>query len=178
MMFTNPVPNGKISNLSSSKKRVYVSNLNDRVNSPYDGIIKKVDTSECGGMVEIDHIIDGNKVTSQICQVKRPTVFPGSKVRQNEIIGFVGDTPVEFIILDKFNDKMKIDDFFIEKKEDIKKDITDKTKVDDKKVKKITDNPVLYDAALDLMIFPFTLAGSALKGEKLKEEIKRIKKLL
>ena len=205
MKFINPVPYGNIDNfLSSSKVMVMNSYPNQKIVAPFNGLINNVDLSEKS--IEIEHNVNGSKVYSKINGIVNPYVNKGYKVSQNDIIGFVGDEPIKYSITDRMGFKQNLDSFF--------KDLTNKKQTgDDEKKQKEVDSkekenkekeklsidlglskdeqlPGLYRGMMNLFAAPFSVVGSALKGnlikrkkseekeEKINEDIQRIKKLI
>lgn len=199
MKFINPAPFGNIDNfLSSSKVMVVNSYPNQKIVSPFEGIINDINPSE--KTVEIEHNVNGTKYYSKITGVVKFYVNKGYRVSQNDIIGFFGDEPIKYSITDKMGFKQNLDSFFKDfsdvKQKDDKKETKDKEKKEKEKLSvdlglsKDEKTPALYRGFLNLLTLPFTVAGSALKGdlikrkkseekeEKINEDIQRIKKLI
>ena len=187
MSFSPPVPSNYIDNKSTSKKIYYLPYVNEKIVSPKQGTVVKVDQNECGGNVMIEHIIDSQKYYSNICHISKINVVQGMRINENEIIGFAGSDLVEFSLLDSFGDKVSIDGVFEQKKEEKKEKKERKEKTELNPMQSKSENlPTIYKGALDLLASPFTLIGSALsspfkkkdKDKEIKEEIERIKQLI
>lgn len=201
MKFVKPVPFGNISNHSTSNMMSFSTYPNDKVISPYDGVVVATDNSKCDGFIMIEHFINGETFYSEICKVKTPYVFDGYKVRKNDLIGSVGnDGVIEYRISDKNGNFVKMNKFFIEMDKPLDDVTNTKNEIDkntDKKKKsKLNidlglstdkDLPVLYRGGMNLFALPFSVVGSAFKGinkkiknddEKLNENIDKIKKLI
>jgi hypothetical protein len=198
MSFVKPVPYGNLDNKTTSKTMVFIGHPNDKVVSPYDGVVVESDDFNCDGFVKIEHLIKGKTFYSEICNVKNQIVFKGYRVKKNDIIGSVGnDGVIEYRISDDDGNFVKIGDFFndstkltddenINKEIDKQKDSKNKINLD-LGLSKDKELPVLYRGAMNLFALPFSTVGSVFKGgkkksknddEKINEDIVRIKKLI
>ena len=113
--------------------------------------------------------------------------FVGDKVKQGSIIGTVGDSPIEYAVTDKNNDKIDANKFLSgnivtsnggEKEVETKKEKETKSTSTYRTGK--TRNPFI-----DLIALPFGVVGNAFFKENIingnpliKEEINKIKKLI
>jgi len=185
MKLSNPIPNGKMSN-SMLSKTVEISSYNSNtIFSPAQGTIVSSDKFKCGGNIKIEHYIDGNTYYSNFCNVNRLMSFTGNQVRQGEIIGTVGDSPIEYSVTDKGGNKLDVSKFLSGGFEPAKtKETTKEKKKEDKKTdyefKKRIPNPFM-----DVLLSPFSLITKAFTKESvimnnnlIKEEINKIKRLI
>lgn len=185
MKLSNPIPNGKMSN-SMLSKTVEISSYNsDTIFSPAQGTIVSSDKFKCGGNIKIEHYIDGNTYYSSFCNVNKLMSFTGNQVRQGEIIGTVGDSPIEYSVTDKDGNKLDVSKFLSGGFEPAKtKETTKEKKKEDKKTdyefKKKTPNPFM-----DLLLSPLSIINKAFsekssisKKNSVTEEINKIKKLI
>jgi hypothetical protein len=111
--------------------------------------------------------------------------FTGNQVRQGEIIGSVGDSPIEYSVTDKSGSKLDVSKFLSGGFEPAKsKETTKEKKKEEKKTdyefKKEIPNPFM-----DALLSPFSLLSKAFKKESIimndnlvKEDINKIKKLI
>lgn len=207
MKFINPAPFGNIDNfLSSSKVMVINSYPNQRVVAPFDGIISSINPSEQS--VEIEHNVNGTKYYSKIKGIVNFYVSLGYRVSQGDILGFFGDKPIEYSIVDKIGFKQNLNTFFqdFQSKEQPDKKTKEKEKSEKEKIEKEKkeksklnvdlglstdeDIPALYRGMMNIFAAPFSVVGSAFKGnlikktkkeekeEKINEDVKRIKTLI
>lgn len=206
--FIIPLNNGKI-NSSKSKKNLLVidGDFYDKILSPADGIVSKIDKKECDGLILIEHGIGMKKIYSKICGCGRIDVGEGNPVSKGEKIGTAATNQIELILLDSFGDKLPYSDY-INKVDsddgliDDKKNDSDKNKKGlgqpEKEKEKETEknkeedntktstsreyNPEkkIPNPFLDLLLLPFHVVDGAMsnKNKKLKEEIDRIKELI
>jgi murein DD-endopeptidase MepM/ murein hydrolase activator NlpD len=185
MKLSNPIPNGKMSN-SMLSKTVEISSYNsDTIFSPAQGTVVSSDKFKCGGNIKIEHYIDGNTYYSNFCNVNRLMSFTGNQVRQGEIIGSVGDSPIEYSVTDKSGSKLDVSKFLSGGFEPAKsKETTKEKKKEETKTnyefKKDIPNPFM-----DALLSPFSLLSKAFKKESIimndnlvKEDINKIKKLI
>ena len=185
MKLSNPIPNGKMSN-SMLSKTVEISSYNsDTIFSPAQGTIVSSDKFKCGGNIKIEHYIDGNTYYSNFCNVNRLISFTGNQVRQGEIIGTVGDSPIEYSVTDKGGNKLDVSKFLSGGFEPAKAKETNKEKKKEEKTsgyefKKDTPNPFM-----DALLLPFSFLTKAFTKESvimnnnlIKEEINKIKRLI
>jgi hypothetical protein len=216
MKFINPAPLGNIDNfLSSSKVMVINSYPNQRVVSPFAGVVSNINPLD--QTIEIEHNVNGTKYYSKIKGVVNFYVSLGYRVLQGDILGFFGDKPIEFSITDKLGFKQNLDFFFQdfkskeqpdketkeksekEKKEKSEKEKKEKSEKEKKEKSELSvdlglstdeDIPALYRGMMNLFAAPFSVVGSAFKGnlvkktkkeekeEKINENVKRIKNLI
>jgi len=185
MKLMNPIPNGKISN-SMLSKTVEISSYNsDLIFSPAQGTIVSSNKFKCDGNIKIEHYIDGNTYYSDFCKVNKIMSIRGSQVRQGEVIGSVGDSPIEYSVTDKSGTKLDVNTFLSGGFEPAK--TKEKTKEKKKEVKspdyiskKETPNPFM-----DALLVPFSIISKAFTKESvimsnnlIKEDINKIKKLI
>lgn len=185
MKLLNPIPNGKMSN-SMFSKSVEISSYNsDLIFSPAQGTIVSSDKFKCDGNIKIEHYIDGNTYYSNFCKVNRLMSIRGSQVRQGEVIGSVGDEPIEYSVTDKNGSKLDVNTFLSGGFESAKPKETAKEK---KKEEKKTDyefKKEIPNPFMDALLSPFSLLSKAFKKESIimndnlvKEDINKIKKLI
>jgi len=185
MRLSNPIPNGKMSN-SMLSKTVEISSYNsDTIFSPAQGTVVSSDKFKCNGNIKIEHYIDGNTYYSNFCNVNRLMSFTGNQVRQGEIIGSVGDSPIEYSVTNKNGSKLDVSTFLSGGFEPTKsKETTKEKKKEEKKTnyefKKDIPNPFM-----DALLSPFSLLNRAFTKESInmnekliKEDIDKIKKLI
>ncbi len=200
MKFINPAPLGNIDNfLSSSKVMVINSYPNQRVVSPFAGVVSNINPLD--QTIEIEHNVNGTKYYSKIKGVVNFYVSLGYRVLQGDILGFFGDKPIEFSITDKLGFKQNLDFFFqdFKSKEQPDKETKEKSEKEKKEKSELSvdlglstdeDIPALYRGMMNLFAAPFSVVGSAFKGnlvkktkkeekeEKINENVKRIKNLI
>ena len=182
MKLLNPIPNGKTSN-SMFSKSVEISSYNsDLIFSPAQGTIVSSDKFKCDGNIKIEHYIDGNTYYSNFCKVNRIMSIRGSQVKQGEVIGSVGDEPIEYSVTDKNGSKLDVSTFLSGgfKSEKSTKEKKKEVKKTDYESKKEIPNPFM-----DALLSPFSLLTKAFKKESVimndnlvKEDINKIKKLI
>lgn len=174
--FVNPQPNPNSSTIVS----------------PYDGDIVETDPSVCNGKIRIKHNINALSYYTEFCNVNRIKVRTGEFIRQNEVIGDLGDNNLKVYVYDNTGKKHSVSEFI---------KTSDKKQVEPKKEKEKTSNdnynkdynpkskyPGLYTLPINAMLTPLTIFNDMMsyKGkkkkveedEKINEEIDRIKKLL
>jgi hypothetical protein len=203
MTFLNPVPNGKMKTSTFSNEVEFISYKTDTVLCPFEGVVISTDKLKCGGYVKIEHFVNGDTYYSNFCNVERIMVFHGNQVKRGQIIGVVGDNPIQYSITNKYKSKQDVSLFLSgslgtsnNSNKDDKKEKERKEKVKKEKEKKEKDslsnyNPKKSEGAvnpfMDVLLSPFSLLSSALKLKKesvddtneiLKEEISEIKKLI
>ena len=187
MKLSNPIPNGRTSTPYMSKTVEISSYNSDTIFSPAQGTIVSSDKLKCDGNIKIEHFIDGETYYSNFCKVNRIMSFVGDKVKQGSIIGTVGDSPIEYAVTDKNNDKIDANKFLSgnivtsnggEKEVETKKEKETKSTSTYRTGK--TRNPFI-----DLIALPFGVVGNAFFKENIiygnpliKEEINKIKKLI
>ena len=187
MKILNPLPNARISSPMFSKTIEFSSYNSDVILNPSEGVVVSSDKFKCGGNIKIAHNINGNTYFSNFCKVNRIMSFVGDKVKQGSIIGTVGDSPIEYAVTDKNNDKIDANKFLSgnivtsnggEKEVETKKEKETKSTSTYRTGK--TRNPFI-----DLIALPFGVVGNAffkeniINGDPLiKEEINKIKKLI
>jgi len=205
MTFLNPVPNGKMKTSMFSNEVEFTSYKTDTVLCPFEGVVISTDKLKCGGYVKIEHFVNGDTFYSNFCNVERIMIFPGNQVRRGQIIGVVGDNPIQYSITNKYKSKQDVSLFLSgslgksndsNKDEKKEKERKKKEKEKEEKLKKeketlSTSNYKKSEGAvnpfMDVLLSPFSLLSSALKlnkesvtdtNEILKEEISEIKKLI
>jgi hypothetical protein len=201
MTFLNPVPNGKMKTSTFSNEVEFTSYKTDTVLCPFEGVVISTDKLKCGGHVKIEHFVNGDTFYSNFCNVERIMVFPGNQVKRGQIIGVIGDNPIQYSITDKRKSKQDVSLFLSgslgtsnNSNKDNKKEKEKKEKIE--KVKKEKDSlstsnykksEGVANPFMDVLLSPFSLLSSALKLKKesvddtneiLKEEISEIKKLI
>jgi hypothetical protein len=187
MKISNPLPNAKISSPLFSKTIEFSSYNSDVIHNPSEGVVVSSDKFKCNGNIKIAHTINGNTYFSNFCNVNRIMSFIGDKVRQGDIIGTVGDSPIEYSVTDKSNDKIDANKFL---SGNISTSITKEKDVEKKKEKE-TETKSTYKTGktrnpfIDLISLPFSVVGKAFFKENIindnpiiKEEINKIKKLI
>jgi hypothetical protein len=202
--FEIPLSGGRVDN-SNSKELVISSYMGNLVRSPYNGVVKDVDVNRCGGHIKIEHNVNGQKCYSSFCEVNRITVNKGDTIRKGNSIGIMGDKDITYSILNDSGKKINTKPFFsgIDTSTNDKDDSEKNTKSDNNKNKtdnnknKTDDNTSSIGKGQDIFtaigLAPFNLvdkligdkfkAGplyreSILKDKVLREELKRIKRLL
>jgi len=185
MKLSNPIPNGRTST-SYMSKTVEISSYNsDTIFSPAQGTIVSSDKLKCDGNIKIEHFIDGETYYSNFCKVNKIMSFRGNQVRQGELIGTVGDFPIEYTVTDKGGNKLDVSKFLSggfepAKAKETTKEKKKEEKTSDYKFKKDTPNPFM-----DALLLPFSLLTKAFTKESvimnnnlIKEEINKIKRLI
>jgi hypothetical protein len=184
MKLLNPIPNGRISN-SPFSKTIEISSYNsDTIISPTQGVTVSSDKFKCGGNIKIEHFINGETYYSNFCNVNRIMSFIGNQVRQGELIGTVGDSPIEYTVTDKSGSKLDVGKFLSggfggTKTKEIKKEKSQEKRFDSTPQKEIP-NPFM-----DALLSPFSIINKAFsekstisKKNGIKEDIDKIKKLI
>ena len=185
MKLLNPIPNGKMSS-SHISKTVEISSFNsDTILSPEQGVVVSSDKFKCNGNIKIEHDIDGESYYTNFCNVGRIMVFRGNQIRRGELIGTVGDSPIELSVTDKSNSKLDVSKFlsggFNKTKDKDKDKDKDKTLTNfDTTPKKEIPNPFI-----DVLLSPLSIVNKAFFRENIigdenliKEDIDKIKKLI
>ena len=185
MKLSNPIPNGRTST-SYMSKTVEISSYNsDTIFSPAQGTIVSSDKLKCDGNIKIEHFIDGETYYSNFCKVNKIMSFRGNQVRQGELIGTVGDSPIEYTVTDKGGNKLDISKF-------LSGGFNKTTNKDNGKNKdklptnfNSNRNTTLPNPFMDLLLFPLSIINKAFsekssisKKNSVKEEINKIKKLI
>ena len=187
MKLSNPIPNGRTST-SYMSKTVEISSYNsDTIFSPAQGTIVSSDKLKCDGNIKIEHFIDGETYYSNFCKVNKIMSFRGNQVRQGELIGTVGDFPIEYTVTDKGGNKLDVSKFL---SGGFNKTIN-KDNVKDKDKDKLptnfssNSNKSLPNPFMDLLLFPLSIINKAFsekssisKKNSVKEEINKIKRLI
>ena len=178
MKLFNPIPNGKMSN-SFTSKTVEISSYNsDTIISPAQGVVVSSDKFKCGGNIKIEHFIDGETYYSNFCNVNRIMSFMGNQVRPGELIGTVGDSPIEYTVTDKTGSKLDVSKFLSggfggTKTKEIKKEKEKEKKFD------FTPQKEIPNPFIDILLSPLSLINKAFsKKSSIKEDIDKIKKLI
>ena len=185
MKLSNPIPNGRTST-SYMSKTVEISSYNsDTIFSPAQGTIVSSDKLKCDGNIKIEHFIDGETYYSNFCKVNKIMSFRGNQVRQGELIGTVGDSPIEYTVTDKDGNKLDISKFLSGgfNKTTNKDNGKDKDKLPTNF--NSNRNTTLPNPFMDLLLFPLSIINKAFsekssisKKNSVKEEINKIKKLI
>ena len=184
MKLSNPIPNGRNSTPYMSKTVEISSYNSDTIFSPAQGTIVSSDKLKCDGNIKIEHFIDGETYYSNFCNVNRIMSFIGNQVRQGELIGTVGDSPIEYTVTDKSGSKLDVVKFLSggfggTKTKEIKKEKSQEKKFDSTPQKEIP-NPFI-----DILLSPLSIVNKAFFKENIignknliKEDIDKIKKLI
>jgi hypothetical protein len=162
--------------------------------SPYDGDIVETDPSVCNGKIRIKHNINALSYYTEFCNVNRIKVRTGEFIRQNEVIGDLGDNNLKVYVYDNTGKKHSVSEFIktsnektIDPKTADKADKADKYDKSSNYTSK-SKYPGLYTLPFNAVLAPLTIFNNMMsyKGkkkkveedEKINEEINRIKKLL
>lgn len=190
MMIFNPIPNGRMSNTPFSKTVEFSSYNSDKIISPAKGTTVTSHNPTCSGNIRIEHFIDGETYYSNFCNVGNILLFRGYQVSQGELIGTVGDSPIEYTVTDKKGDKLDVDKFLSgnfggTKTKEQKPKIQEPTDVNSNSKKPIS-NPFM-----SLFLSPLSVINNAFsekssiskkndisKKNGIKEDIDKIKKLI
>jgi hypothetical protein len=174
MIILPPIPSGQISNTPFSKT-VEISSYNSAtIISPVEGSVVTPITPICNGNIKIEHVISGETYYSNFCNVGRVISFRGNRVRQGEVIGNVGNSPVEYTVTNKKGDKLDVNKFLLGKLGKT----TDKDK--DKEPTNVNSKKSITNPFMSLLLSPLSIVHSAFseKSSGIKEDIDRIKKLI
>lgn len=187
MKISNPLPNAKVSSSMFSKTIEFSSYNSDVILNPFDGVVVSSDKFKCDGNIKIAHNIEGNTYFSNFCNVNRIMSFVGDKVKEGNVIGTVGDSPIEYTVTDKNNDKIDANKFL---SGNIVTSTTKEKGVEKKKEREVKDTTTYKTGKtrnpfIDLISLPFSVVGKAFFKENIlndnpliKEEISKIKKLI
>lgn len=183
MKLSNPIPNGRTSTPYMSKTVEISSYNSDTIFSPAQGTIVSSDKLKCDGNIKIEHFIDGETYYSNFCKVNKIMSFRGNQVRQGELIGTVGDFPIEYTVTDKGGNKLDVSKFL---SGGFNKTIN-KDNVKDKLPTNFNSNSnkSLPNPFMDLLLSPLSIINKAFsekssisKKNSVKEEINKIKRLI
>jgi hypothetical protein len=185
MTIFNPIPNGRMSNTPFSKTVEFSSYNSDKIISPAKGTTVTSHNPTCSGNIKIEHFIDGETYYSNFCNVGNIMLFRGYQVSQGELIGTVGDSPIEYTVTNKKGDKLDVDKFLsgnfggTKTKEEKKEKIKEPTYVNSNSKKPIS-NPFmsLLLSPLSVINSAFSEKSSISKKNGIKEDIDKIKKLI
>ena len=185
MMIFNPIPNGRMSNTPFSKTVEFSSYNSDKIISPAKGTTVTSHNPTCSGNIRIEHFIDGETYYSNFCNVGNILLFRGYQVSQGELIGTVGDSPIEYTVTDKKGDKLDVGKFLsgnfggTKTKEEKKEKIKEPTYVNSSSKEPIS-NPFmsLLLSPLSVINNAFSEKSSISKRNGIKEDIDKIKKLI
>ena len=137
------------------------------------------------GCITTEYYIDGNTYYSNFCNVNRLMSFTGNQVRQGEIIGSVGDSPIEYSVTDKSGSKLDVSKFLSGGFEPSNSKETTKEKKKEETKTNYEFNKDIPNPFMDALLSPFSLITKAFKKESvimndnlIKEEINKIKKLI
>lgn len=161
--------------------------------SPYDGDIVETDPSVCNGKIRIKHNLNALSYYTEFCNVNRIKVRTGEFIRQNEVIGDLGDNNLKVYVYDNTGKKHSVSEFI--KTSDKKLENPKKEKLVDKEEDRkdyddyeSNDLPGMYTLPINALLTPLTIFNNMMsyKGkkkkveedEKINEEINRIKRLL
>jgi hypothetical protein len=183
MKILNPIPNGRMSTPYLSKTVEISSYNSDTIISPAQGTIVSSDKLKCDGNIKIEHFIDGETYYSNFCKVNKIMSFRGNQVRPGELIGTVGDFPIEYTVTDKHGSKLDVNNFLsgvLNKTKD-----KDKDKYVSPKNFDSNSNETLPNPFMDLLLSPLSIINKAFsekstlsKRNSIKEDINKIKKLI
>jgi len=182
--FISPSPNGNLNQGMLSKTVGLSSYENDRLVSPYDGIVVP-SINRCDGNLTIEHNVNGETFYSDFCEIGRVIVGIGSTVKQGHTIGYFSDKEISFSILNKKKSKQNVNDFLSghQFKKDEKKDVK-KSETKEPIVKSNEPRIGGSDIFTDILLSPISFIKKALsdkpkkKDDELNEDINRIKQLL
>jgi hypothetical protein len=183
MKLLTPIPNGRMSTPYLSKTVEISSYNSDTIISPAQGTIVSSDKFKCDGNIKIEHFIDGETYYSNFCKVNKIMSFRGNQVRPGELIGTVGDSPIEYTVTDKHGSKLDVNNFLSgglnKTNTQTPTNTVTPTNFDDSS-KEILPNPFM-----DLLLSPFSIINKAFsekstisKKNGIKEDINKIKKLI
>ena len=79
--------------------------------SPYDGDVVETDPSVCNGKIRIKHNINALPYYTEFCNVNRIKVRTGEFIRQNEVIGDLGDNNLKVYVYDNTGKKHSVSEF-------------------------------------------------------------------
>lgn len=184
--FISPSPNGNLKQGMLSKTVSLSSYDNDRLVSPYDGIVVSP-FNQCDGNLSIEHNINGETFYSDFCEIGRVIVGIGNTVKQGHTIGYFSDKEVSFSILNKKKSKQNVNDFLSgnQSKKDVKRPNTKEPKTKEINVKSGEDRIGGSDIFTNILLSPISFINKALsdkpkkkKDDDLNENIIRIKQLL
>jgi hypothetical protein len=183
--FISPSPNGNLNQGMLSKTVGLSSYDNDRLVSPYDGIVVP-SINRCDGNLTIEHNVNGETFYSDFCEIGRVIVGIGSTVKQGHTIGYFSDKEISFSILNKNKSKQNVDNFLsgYQFKKDVKDPKTKDPKIKEPTVKSSEDRIGGSDIFTDILLSPISFIKKALsdkpkkKDDELNEDINRIKQLL
>ena len=161
--------------------------------SPYDGDVVETDPSVCNGKIRIKHNLNALSYYTEFCNVNRIKVRTGEFIRQNEVIGDLGDNNLKVYVYDNAGKKHSVSEFI--KTSDKKLENPKKEKwVDKEEDRRYYDDydnndlPGMYTLPINTLLTPLTIFNNMMsyKGkkkkveedEKINEEINRIKRLL
>jgi hypothetical protein len=183
--FISPSPNGNLNQGMLSKTVSLSSYDNDRLVSPYDGIVVP-SINRCDGNLTIEHNVNGETFYSDFCEIGRVIVGIGSTVKQGHTIGYFSDKEISFSILNKNKSKQNVGDFLSGHK--FNKNVKDPKTKDPKTKEPIvkSNEPRIggSDIFTDILLSPISFIKKALsdkpkkKDDELNEDINRIKQLL
>lgn len=185
--FISPSPNGNLNQGMLSKTVGLSSYDNDRLVSPYDGIVVP-SFNRCDGNLSIEHNVNGETFYSDFCEIGRVIVGIGSTVKQGHTIGYFSDKEISFSILNKNKSKQNVGDFLsghqFNKDSKTKDSKTKEPKTKEPTVKSSEDRIGGSDIFTDILLSPISFIKKALsdkpkkKDDELNENIIRIKQLL
>jgi hypothetical protein len=184
--FISPSPNGHLNQGMLSKTVGLSSYNNDRLVSPYDGIVVP-SFNRCDGNLSIEHNVNGEIFYSDFCEITRIIVGIGGAVKQGHTIGYFSDNEISFSILNKNKSKQNVNDFLSGNRfiKDVKKSETKEPKTKESNVKSNNDRIGGSDIFTDMLLSPLSFIKKALtdkpkkkKDDDLNENIIRIKQLL
>ena len=185
--FISPSPNGNLNQGMLSKTVGLSSYDNDRLVSPYDGIVVP-SFNRCDGNLSIEHNVNGETFYSDFCEIGRVIVGIGNTVKQGHTIGYFSDKEISFSILNKNKSKQNVGDFLSghQFKKDVKKSETKEPKTKETSSKSSNDRVGGSDIFTDILLSPISFINKALsdkpkkkkEDDDLNENIIRIKQLL
>jgi len=184
--FISPSPNGELKQGLLSKTVSLSSYDNDRLVSPYDGIVVP-SINRCDGNLSIEHNVNGEIFYSDFCEIARIIVGIGGTVKQGHTIGYFSDNDISFSILNKNKSKQNVNDFLSGNRfvKDDKKSETKEPKTKESNVTSSEPRIGGSDIFTDILLSPISFINKALsdkpkkkKDDDLNENIIRIKQLL
>ena len=185
--FISPSPNGNLNQGMLSKTVGLSSYDNDRLVSPYDGIVVP-SFNRCDGNLSIEHNVNGETFYSDFCEIGRVIVGIGSTVKQGRTIGYFSDKEISFSILNKNKSKQNVDNFLSghQFNKNVKDSKTKEPKTKEPIVKSNEPRIGGSDIFSDILLSPISFINKSLsdkpkkkkKDDDLNENIIRIKQLL
>jgi len=117
----------------------YDTYVNEKILSPFDGIVVIYDPKKCNGFIQIEHYVDHKYYYSNICGVGKSLVKKYSTVAKGEVIGYATNKKVTLEIVNKWNESEDILPFYKDEKINKKSTKIKNDKFSDTKQKKDLD---------------------------------------